>query len=215
MSEIVMPTLNPRGLILVLSAPSGVGKSTIARAILDQDDKVTLSVSTTTRPKRADEIDAVDYNFVSKAQFRQDINAGAFLEHAYVFEHYYGTPRAPIDRALDAGQDVLLDIDWQGTQQLSKSVIKDLVRVFILPPSLEELRNRLVKRAQDTHEVIDERMTKAINEISHYKEYDWIVINHSFELCLRQIQAIITSERLKRQRLRRVDDFVSDLCAAS
>ena len=215
MSEIVMPTLNPRGLILVLSAPSGAGKSTIARAILDQDDKVTLSVSTTSRPKRADEIDAVDYNFVIKAQFRQDINAGAFLEHAYVFEHYYGTPRAPIDRALDAGQDVLLDIDWQGTQQLSKSVIKDLVRVFILPPSLEELRNRLVKRAQDTHEVIDERMTKAIDEISHYKEYDWIVINHSFELCLRQIQAIITSERLKRQRLRRVDDFVSDLCAAS
>ena len=215
MSEIVFPTLNPRGLILVLSAPSGAGKSTIARAILDQDDKVTLSVSTTSRPKRADEIDAVDYNFVIKAQFRQDINAGAFLEHAYVFEHYYGTPRAPIDRALDAGQDVLLDIDWQGTQQLSKSVIKDLVRVFILPPSLEELRNRLVKRAQDTHEVIDERMTKAIDEISHYKEYDWIVINHSFELCLRQIQAIITSERLKRQRLRRVDDFVSDLCAAS
>ena len=215
MSEIVMPTLNPRGLILVLSAPSGAGKSTIARAILDQDDKVTLSVSTTTRPKRADEIDAVDYNFVSKAQFRQDINAGAFLEHAHVFEHYYGTPRAPIERALDVGQDVLLDIDWQGTQQLSKSVIKDLVRVFILPPSLEELRNRLVKRAQDTHEVIDERMTKAINEISHYKEYDWIVINHSFELCLRQIQAIITSERLKRQRLRHVDDFVSDLCAAS
>ena len=215
MSEIVFPTLNPRGLILVLSAPSGAGKSTIARAILDQDDKVTLSVSTTSRPKRADEIDAVDYNFVSKAQFRQDINAGAFLEHAYVFEQYYGTPRAPIDRALDAGQDVLLDIDWQGTQQLSKSVIKDLVRVFILPPSLEELRNRLVKRAQDTHEVIDERMTKAINEISHYKEYDWIVINHSFELCLRQIQAIITSERLKRQRLRHVDDFVSDLCAAS
>lgn len=215
MSESVMPTLNPRGLILVLSAPSGAGKSTIARAILDQDDKVTLSVSTTTRPKRADEIDAVDYNFVSKAQFRQDINAGAFLEHAHVFEHYYGTPRAPIDRALDAGQDVLLDIDWQGTQQLSKSVIKDLVRVFILPPSLEELRNRLVKRAQDTHEVIDERMTKAINEISHYKEYDWIVINHSFELCLGQIQAIITSERLKRQRLRHVDDFVSNLCAAS
>jgi guanylate kinase len=200
-----------RGLMLVLSSPSGAGKTTISRHLLPADDEIDLSISVTTRPKRPNEIEGVDYHFVDQPTFDQMVIAGELLEHATVFGHGYGTPRAPVEAALEAGQDVLFDIDWQGTQQLAEKAFKDLVRIFILPPSTTELERRLRTRAQDPEEVVQGRMAKAADEMSHWPEYDYIIVNHDVAESLAQVEAILAAERLKRERQVGLHDFVEDL----
>jgi guanylate kinase len=200
-----------RGLMLVLSSPSGAGKTTISRRLLPGDDEIDLSISVTTRPKRVNEIEGVDYHFVDQPTFDQLVIAGELLEHATVFGHGYGTPRAPVEAALEAGQDVLFDIDWQGTQQLAEKASKDLVRIFILPPSTTELERRLRTRAQDPEEVVQGRMAKAADEMSHWPEYDYIIVNHDVAESLAQVEAILAAERLKRERQVSLHDFVEVL----
>jgi len=197
-----------RGLLLVLSSPSGAGKSTLSRLLLQKDNNVTLSISMTTRVARPAEQDGVDYNFVSQAAFEKLIDDNGLLEHAKVFDHYYGTPAAPVQKALEEGRDVLFDIDWQGTQQLSQKVAKDLVRVFILPPSKNELARRLKSRAQDSDEVVEKRMSKANQEISHWAEYDYIIINDDLGQAEQQLFSILQAERLKRARQTGLVSFV-------
>lgn len=197
-----------RGLLLVLSSPSGAGKSTLSRLLLEKDQHITLSVSMTTRTPRPGERDGVDYNFVSEQDFTDLVAQDGFLEHAKVFDHYYGTPAAPVERAMAEGRDVLFDIDWQGTQQLSQKVAKDLVRVFILPPGKEELERRLKARAQDSAEVVARRMAKANQEISHWAEYDYIIINDDLKKAEQQLFSILQSERLKRARQTGLVEFV-------
>ena len=200
-----------RGLMLVLSSPSGAGKTTLSRGLLASDDAVTMSVSMTTRPPRPGEVDGEDYIFVDPQQFGEMRNRGELLEFAKVFDNYYGTPKAPVEAALSAGRDVLFDIDWQGTQQLQEAAADDLVRVFILPPTAAELERRLKSRAQDSAEVVSARMAQASDEISHYAEYEYIVVNHDAEESLGQIRAILTAERLKRARQTGLSDFVHGL----
>ena len=204
-------TLPRRGLMLVLSSPSGAGKTTLSRGLLASDDAVTMSVSMTTRPPRPGEVDGEDYIFVDPQQFGEMRNRGELLEFAKVFDNYYGTPKAPVEAALSAGRDVLFDIDWQGTQQLQEAAADDLVRVFILPPTAAELERRLKSRAQDSAEVVSARMAQASDEISHYAEYEYIVVNHEAEESLGQIRAILTAERLKRVRQTGLSDFVHGL----
>jgi guanylate kinase len=200
-----------RGLMLVLSSPSGAGKTTISRALLARDANLILSVSATTRPKRPQELDTKDYVFVTPQRFEAMAAAGAFLEHARVFDHRYGTPRAPVEAALEAGRDVLFDIDWQGTQQLAERARDDLVRVFILPPSTGELEQRLKTRASDLEEVVKGRMAKAADEMSHWAEYDYVIVNRDIEDSLSQVAAILAAERLKRERQVGLRDFVEEL----
>lgn len=198
----------------VMSSPSGAGKTTITRALLKNNADVSMSVSATTRPRRAGEVQGQDYFFVSTEEFGRMVENGEMLEHARVFEHYYGTPRAPVEAALAAGKDVLFDIDWQGTQQLFQLAAEDLVRVFILPPSRQSLEKRLRNRSRDTHETDEEirgRMSKAAGEISHYSEYDYVVINNDIDVAVRQAQLILDAERLKRRRLTGLPDFVRGL----
>lgn len=202
-----------RGLMLVLSSPSGAGKSTIARAILDSDPEIDMSVSVTTRPKRPGEVEGRDYIFIDRTEFDLMVNRGQLLEHAKVFDNYYGTPRAAVMDALAEGRDALFDIDWQGTQQLAESAIDDLVRVFILPPNSRELERRLNTRAQDSQAVIAARMAKASDEMSHYAEYDWVIVNHDIEQSVEQVRAILCSERLKRKRQVGLGEFVKGLRA--
>ena len=202
-----------RGLMLVLSSPSGAGKSTIARAILDSDPEIDMSVSVTTRPKRPGEEEGRDYIFIDRTEFDLMVNRGQLLEHAKVFDNYYGTPRAAVMDALAEGRDALFDIDWQGTQQLAESAIDDLVRVFILPPNSRELERRLNTRAQDSQAVIAARMAKASDEMSHYAEYDWVIVNHDIEESVEQVRAILCSERLKRKRQVGLGEFVKGLRA--
>ena len=171
-----------RGLMLVLSSPSGAGKTTISRRLLEVEHGLVMSVSATTRSKRPRERDGVDYHFVDAPTFERMISHGEFLEHAQVFDHHYGTPRAPVENALTAGLDVLFDIDWQGTQQLAESARSDLVSVFILPPSTQALEERLKARAQDSADVVARRMAKAADEMSHWREYDYIIVNDDFEV---------------------------------
>lgn len=197
--------------MLVLSSPSGAGKSSLARGILERDPQVSLSVSVTTRPPRPGEQDGVDYHFVSPATFQQMVEQGAFLEYAHVFGNNYGTPREAVYNHLNTGRDVIFDIDWQGTQQLSQNAAQDLVRVFILPPSYKSLEERLRKRAQDDATVIQKRMASAFAEISHWAEYDYIIINEDFNHSLNQVYSILTSERLKRRRQIGLVDFVKTL----
>ena len=207
-----MPKLiHRRGLMLVLSSPSGAGKTTLARGLLLSDDHIQMSVSVTTRPPRPGEIDGQDYHFSDAQNFGEMRNRGDLLEHAKVFDHYYGTPRQPVEDALGAGHDVLFDIDWQGTQQLQATAASDLVKVFILPPTAAELEKRLKTRAQDSAEVVNSRMSKASDEISHYPEYDYILVNEDAAATLAQLQAVLTAERLKRDRQTGLSDFVQTL----
>ena len=204
-----------RGLMLVLSSPSGAGKTTISRRLLETDGNLSLSVSATTRPPRPGETDGVDYFFVTGERFAEMVAAGDLLEHAEVFGNNYGTPRAPVEEALQAGGDVLFDIDWQGTQQVSAAARGDLVSVFILPPSTAELERRLYARAQDSEEVVRGRMAKAADEMSHWAEYDYIIINDDVDKSVAQVEAILTAERLKRQRRVGLSAFVEQLRSGS
>jgi len=202
-----------RGLMLVLSSPSGAGKTTLSRRLLAEDKGVTLSVSVTTRKMRPGEVDGRDYHFIDRRQFDALVEKDGLLEWAEVFDNYYGTPVAPVMDALSRGHDVLFDIDWQGTQQLSEKARSDVVSVFILPPSIPELEQRLHKRAQDDYETIHRRMAKAADEMSHWAEYDYVVINRDIEQAFADVQAILAAERLKRERQPGLSDFVRGLMA--
>ncbi len=206
-----MNAITRRGLMLVLSSPSGAGKSTLARHLLETDANVAMSVSATTRPKRAGEVEGRDYIFVAPDQFATMVAQGEFLEHATVFGNQYGTPRKPVEELLASGRDVLFDIDWQGTQQLEQKAKDDLVRVFILPPSRHELERRLSARAEDSPDVVAKRMAKASDEISHWPEYDYIILNDDIQLAQAQLESILSAERLKRRRQTGLVDFVNRL----
>jgi guanylate kinase len=200
-----------RGLLLVMSSPSGAGKTTLSRALLARDPNVIMSVSVTTRPPRPGEVEGKDYFFVSKERFGQMRDRNELLEYAEVFGNYYGTPRRAVEDALMQGRDVLFDIDWQGTQQLAQAMEDDLVRIFILPPSAEDLSVRLIQRAQDSATVVAKRMAEAANEISHWPEYDYVIVNDSIAESGEQITAILTAERLKRRRRIGLTAFVRAL----
>jgi guanylate kinase len=202
-----------RGLMMVLSSPSGAGKTTISQRLLKSDDGIALSVSVTTRPPRPKEVDGKDYKFIDLTEFNLMVNRDQLLEHAKVFGHYYGTPRKPVEASLVAGQDVLFDIDWQGTQQLAEKARDDLVSVFILPPSWRELERRLHGRAQDKPDEISRRMSKAESEMSHWAEYDYVVVNHHLDDSVEAVKAILQSERLKRRRQVGLAAFVKGLQA--
>lgn len=206
-----MSLIHRRGLMLVLSSPSGAGKSTISRELLTRDGNLSMSVSLTTRPMRPGEQEGVHYYFVDHAEFEARVARKELLEHANVFGNRYGTPRGPVEDAMRAGRDVLFDIDWQGTQQLSDSAGTDLVRVFILPPSAEELERRLTNRAQDSAEVIAHRMSKANDEMSHWSEYDYVIVNKDVQESVAAVEAILKAERLKRRRQVGLSDFVRSL----
>jgi guanylate kinase len=202
-----------RGLMLVLSSPSGAGKTTLSRLLLRSDRNVELSISVTTRPKRRGEINGRDYHFIDHARFDAMIAKGELLEWAEVFGHRYGTPRRPVTKALQAGRDVLFDIDWQGTQQLREKARTDLVSVFILPPTAKELERRLKRRAQDSKSVIGSRMAKAAGEMSHWPEYDYVIVNRDKRAAFAELRAILAAERLKRERQIGLSDFVRRLQA--
>ena len=197
--------------MLVLSSPSGAGKTSIARELLAIDNNLRMSVSATTRPRRPGEVHGVDYEFVEPNKFRAMIDSKKLLEYAKVFDYYYGTPRHPVEEALASGRDILFDIDWQGTQQLAEHAGEDLIRVFILPPSTKELESRLKTRAQDSASVVANRMAKAMDEISHYPEYDYIIVNTVLEDSVTNLLAILTSERLKRKRQLGLTEFIKQL----
>ena len=202
-----------RGLMLVLSSPSGAGKTTLSRKLLEADPGVELSVSVTTRKQRPGEIDGRDYHFIDAARFDAMVKGGELLEWAQVFGHRYGTPRAPVEAALGNGHDVLFDIDWQGTQQLREKADHDLVSIFVLPPSMADLERRLRRRAQDPDEVIHARMATAADEMSHWAEYDYVVINTDVDRAFREVHTILAAERLKRERQTGLSDFVRRLQA--
>ncbi len=202
-----------RGLMLVLSSPSGAGKTSIARRLLNEDFTLEMSISATTRKRRPGEVEGRDYHFVDRDSFHIMINNREFLEYAKVFDHYYGTPKGAVMKALEGGRDVLFDIDWQGTQQIADAKREDLVSVFILPPSTRDLEIRLSKRAQDSAGVISARMARASDEISHYREYDYIVVNHDIDIAVASVKAILTAERLKRDRQVGLTDFVKRMRA--
>lgn len=186
--------------MLVLSSPSGAGKSTISRALLEKHPDLTMSVSATTRPMRPGEVEGKDYFFIDTQKFESMVADGEFLEHAKVFDNYYGTPRGPVEAALKSGKDVLFDVDWQGTQQLRQNARDDLASIFILPPSVEELERRLYARAQDPEDVVQRRMAKATSEMSHWAEYDYIIVNEDIPVSVSEAEAILAAERLKRER---------------
>jgi guanylate kinase len=202
-----------RGLMLVLSSPSGAGKTTLSRLLLDADPEVELSISVTTRPQRPGEITGRDYHFIEASRFAAMRDAGELLEWAQVFGNFYGTPRAPVERALAQGRDVLFDVDWQGTQQLREKAPGDLVSIFVLPPSVAELEQRLRRRAQDSDGVIRGRMARAADEMSHWGEYDYVVVNHTIEDAFADVSAILVAERLKRERQTGLSAFVRGLQA--
>ncbi len=197
-----------RGLMFVMSSPSGAGKTTLSRRLLDADRNITLSVSVTTRKARPGEVDGRDYHFHTRERFDHMVARGELLEWATVFGNSYGTPKAPVEAALAAGRDVLFDIDWQGTQQLAQAMEDDLVRVFILPPDADTLHDRLISRNQDSSSVVAKRMAEAPREISHWAEYDYVIINADFDVAHAQVLAILKAERLKRKRQVGLAEFV-------
>ena len=203
-----------RGFLLVLSSPSGAGKTTITRGLAECDPKLEISVSVTTRPRREEEVDGRDYYFIDRRRFDEMLARAELLEHASVFENCYGTPRRPTEVALAAGRDVVGDLDWQGTQQLTETVRDDLVSVFVLPPSLAALEARLRARAQDSPAVVAARMAKSAEELSHWSEYDYVIVNRDIEDSVAQVQAIVTAERLRRKRQVGLAEFVDSLRAA-
>jgi guanylate kinase len=200
-----------RGLMFVLSSPSGAGKSTIARQLLKQDPDIELSVSVTTRERRPSELDGIHYHFIDEHQFARMSERGDLLESAIVHGNYYGTPREPVEKALVSGRDVLFDIDWQGTQQIADQLPDDVVRVFILPPSMEELRARLKRRAEDDDETIHRRLVGAREEIGKWAEYDYVIVNHDIQVAFASVQAILAAERLRRGRVIGLRPFISSL----
>jgi len=208
-----LPHRRRRGLLIVLSSPSGAGKSTISHMLLEADPYITMSVSATTRPMRPGEVEDVDYHFVDAKEFKRLIEADEFAEWAYVFDHLYGSPKEPIKEALKDGRDTLFDIDWQGTQQLEYAFRTDLVRIFILPPSMKELERRLHSRGTDSDEIIAGRMKRAASEIGHWAEYDYVLINEEMDKCLADVRAIIAAERLRRERQPYLLGFVRELVA--
>lgn len=203
--------IHRRGLMYVLSSPSGAGKTTITRALLKNNPDLEISISATTRQRRPGEVDGQDYYFVGIPEFNAMVDGNEMLEHAKVFDNYYGTPRQPVEEALNRGNDVIFDIDWQGTQQLREIARDDLVTVFILPPNSKELERRLRSRAQDSEETIRHRMEKAADEMTHYSEYDYVLINNNVDLAIHQAQQILDSERLKRHRVGGLSEFVRGL----
>jgi guanylate kinase len=207
------PRIQRRGLLLILSSPSGAGKTTITRRLVEEDPTLALSVSVTTRPPRPGEVDGRDYRFIDQSRFDEMVAQGELLEHARVFDHCYGTPRRPVEDALAAGRDVVGDVDWQGTQALSASLPHDLVSVFVLPPSLAALQRRLRARAQDSIAVVAARMAKSAEETSHWLEYDYVIVNNTVADSVTQARAIVGAERLRRTRQTGLADFVAGLRA--
>ena len=205
------PTLARRGLLLVLSAPSGTGKTSIARAVLERDPHITMSVSATTRPPRPGEVDGKDYHFVSIPNYFMSVARGHYLEYARIYDHFYGTPKAQVEQHLANGMDVLFDIDWQGTQRLAEKAGPDLVSIFILPPSEAELAHRLKSRGTDSPEIIQARMDKASVEISHWFEYQYVVINTDLDRTVQSVLSILRAERLKRDRQLGISAFIQGL----
>ena len=205
------PEIARRGLMLVLSSPSGAGKTTLSRRLLQAETGIEMSVSVTTRPKRPGEVDGEDYIFSKPDEFQQLLDEDALLEWAEVFGNFYGTPREPVDGALAAGRDILFDIDWQGTQQLRERMRDDLVSVFILPPTAQALGARLKTRAQDSEEVVAERMSKASSELSHWAEYDYVIINSDIDQALGELRTILAAERLRRDRRTGLTRFVREI----
>ncbi len=201
-----------RGLMLILSSPSGAGKTTLSRRLLSDEEELTMSVSVTTREPRPGEVEGTDYRFVSETIFQRMADENELLEYATVFGNSYGTPGAPVEAALDAGSDVIFDIDWQGTQQLvQKAGHDDVVSIFVLPPSMDELAARLVRRGQDSDNVVSDRMARAADEISHWAEYDYVLVNEDVDECLAQVKSILSAERLRRRRQRHLTGFVRAL----
>ena len=205
------PRIERRGLLMVLSSPSGAGKTTLARRLVEADAEIAMSVSVTTRPPRPGETDGRDYHFIDDKRFVRMREGGELLEWARVFDNFYGTPCAPVEAAIKGGRDILFDIDWQGAQQLSEKMKHDVVRVFILPPSVTALERRLQTRAQDSVEVVRRRMEAASAEISHWPEYDYVIVNADIDGSLAGLKAILTAERLKRERLDGLGAFVREM----
>jgi guanylate kinase len=206
-----MSEIQRRGILLVLSSPSGAGKTTITRALASAEPGVSVSISVTTRPARAGEVDGRHYHFITEARFDEMVAAGELLEHARVFGHSYGTPRAPVMAALAEGRDIISDVDWQGTQQLAARVRQDLVSVFILPPSLAALEERLRRRAQDSETVVAGRMAKSADEMSHWPEYDYVILNNDLDQSVRQVRSILVAERARRERQMGLAEFINRL----
>jgi guanylate kinase len=212
MTKSYPPMTKRRGLMFVLSSPSGAGKTTLSRRLLEQEEGVAMSVSVTTRAPRPGEVDGKDYYFIDTLKYDAMVEAGDLLEHAVVFDNKYGTPKKQVMDSLSSGRDVLFDIDWQGTRQLAQTCRADLVSVFILPPTLDELERRLRSRAQDSEEVVQKRMARAVDEISHWEEYDYVVVNEDLDKAMEHIRRILYAERFKRWRQLDIGDFVATLC---
>ncbi len=210
-SNIVSENIKRNGFLLVISSPSGTGKTTISKELLKSDHKLSLSRSTTTRIKREEELDGVDYDFVTEDQFQEMIEHNKFLEHANVFNANYGTPVEPIHTSIEMGQDVLFDIDWQGMLQLKEKLEGSVVSIYIFPPSIAELKNRLIKRGQNTDDEINYRMSKAASELEHWANYDYHIVNYDIPSSVAKIQAILMAERLKRTRQEGLNNFAEQL----
>lgn len=204
-------SLKTKGFIVIISSPSGAGKTTIAKKLLQSDDNLEMSISYTTRKMRQGEIDGVDYHFTDEHSFKRMLKNDGMLEHAKVFDHYYGTPKANVEEAITAGKDMLFDIDWQGADQMRAKMPEDIVSIFILPPSMKELHNRLKNRGLDSEQVVEARMKKASEEINHYKDYDYLIVNDSLDSSLESVRAILKAERCRRIRQNDADNFVNHI----
>ena len=205
-------SLSEKGVLVILSSPSGAGKTSIARALVEENKNFLFSVSATTRKSRPGEVNGREYHFLTVDEFRERINDGQFLEHAKVFGNLYGTPLEPVMESINDGKDLIFDVDWQGGKQIrSSSLSKFVISIFILPPSIKALQERLMKRAQDSSETVKDRMTKSIGEIMHWKEYDYVIVNNNFEQTLHEVKSIITSEKLRRVRNSQLEEFIETL----